>query len=82
MIKIEYYGLLRQLTGTTEETMDAKRVGEVIKQIKKRHGKEATIEAKMSFILVNGTNAALLKGYRTVLKDGDLVQIMPVTAGG
>lgn len=82
MIKIQYYGLLRKLTGVNEETMDVRRVAEVIKQIDKRYGKEVAVEAKMSFILVNGTNSALLKGYRTTLKDGDILQIMPVMAGG
>lgn len=82
MIKIQYYGLLRGLTGVKEETMDVRKVAEVIKQINKIYGKEIAIEAKRSFVLVNGKNAALLKGYNTTLKDGDLVQIMPVTAGG
>lgn len=82
MIKVQYYGLLRSLIGVKEEVMDEKKVANVIKEINKKYGKEIAIEARRSFVLVNGKNAALLKGYKTTLKDGDIVQIMPVTGGG
>lgn len=82
MVKVQYYGLVRQLTKVKEEAISAQQVSQVIKEIGKRHGKEALREAKRSFILVNGENAALNKGYKTSLKSGDLVQIMTVTGGG
>ncbi len=36
----------------------------------------------MLFVLVNGKNIAHMDGTRTSLKDGDVVSILPITAGG
>lgn len=36
----------------------------------------------MLFVLVNGKNIAHMKGAKTSLKDGDVVSILPITAGG
>jgi sulfur-carrier protein len=36
----------------------------------------------LMYILVNGKNIAHLKGIDTVLKDGDIISILPITAGG
>ena len=82
MVKVEYYGLVRQLTKVKKEILLSDNISQVVKEIGKRHGKEALEEVKRSFILVNGENVALKKGYRTYLKNGDLVQIITVTAGG
>lgn len=82
MITVKYYGPLCRLTGVPEEEIEAKRVSEVIKVIARRHGKEAAREAERCFVMVNGKNAALLNGFRTPLKSGDLVQIINLTGGG
>lgn len=82
MTRVQYFGPLRRLTGVKEEEMPVRRVSEVIKEIAKRHGKQAAREAGKCFILVNGRNAALINGYRTALKPGDLVLIIPLAAGG
>jgi MoaD family protein len=34
------------------------------------------------FVLVNGKNIAHLAGTTTSLKDGDVVSVLPITAGG
>ena len=36
----------------------------------------------MLFVLVNGRNIAHMDGTKTSLKDGDVVSILPITAGG
>jgi len=82
MIRVKYYGPLRQLTGVKEEEMLVSRVSEVIKEIGKRHGKEAARQAEKCFIIVNSRNAALINGFRTALNPGDLVQIIQLTGGG
>lgn len=82
MITVKYYGPLRRLAGMPEEEIEANRVSEIIKAIGRRHGKEAAKEAEKCFIMVNGRNAALLNGFLTPLKSGDLVQIIPLTGGG
>jgi MoaD family protein len=38
--------------------------------------------SEMLFVLVNGKNIANLDGTATPLKDGDVVSILPITAGG
>ncbi len=38
--------------------------------------------SEMLYVLVNGKNMAYLDGPRTSLKDGDIVSILPMTAGG
>ncbi len=40
------------------------------------------VEDSSLVVLVNGRNIHALKGYDTVLKEGDLVSFMPVLIGG
>lgn len=82
MILIQYYGLLRQVVKVRQEKIVASDIHDVIRTIKRKYGHEAASKAKRSIIMVNGKNAALLNGYRTSLKSGDRVQILPVMAGG
>ena len=82
MVKVKYYGLIRNYTKVTEDDVSIYKVSSLIKWIGNMYGKEAIREAKRSFILLNGENVGLGKGYRTHLNDGDTVQIMTVTGGG
>ncbi len=82
MIMVKYYGPMQELTGMAAEELEASQVTEVINQIRKKYGKKVAEDAEQCFIMVNGKNAALLKGFRTRLKSGDTVQILPVTGGG
>jgi molybdopterin synthase sulfur carrier subunit len=38
--------------------------------------------SEMLYVLVNGKNMAHLDGAWTVLRDGDIVSVLPMTAGG
>lgn len=38
--------------------------------------------SEMLYVLVNGRNMATLDGPKTLLKDGDVVSVLPMTAGG
>ncbi|GEM_PF-1518226 len=40
------------------------------------------VEDSSLVVLVNGRNVYALKGYETVLKEGDLVSFVPVLVGG
>ncbi len=55
------------------------RLGDGIKLILYPDGKNFS---PMIFILVNGKNIQQLDGLKTKLKDGDILSILPVTAGG
>lgn len=82
MVQVKFYGHLRSLIDASEDIMSADRVDRLIRQIGMKYGKDALKAAERSFILLNGKNVALEHGFRTQLKDGDQVQIMPVAAGG
>ncbi len=82
MIHVKYYGKMRSLTGRTEELLAVDRIDRLVKEIGFNHGSEASKAAKRSSVLLNGKNVALINGYRTRLHQGDVVQIMPVAAGG
>lgn len=77
MIKVQYYGILKQLTGVAEEEMDVGRVSALIKEIQKRHGEKAARSVQQCFIMVNGKSTALMKGYHTILKPDEVKIIMP-----
>jgi MoaD family protein len=38
--------------------------------------------SEMLYVLVNGKNMAVLNGPKTLLKDGDVISVLPMTAGG
>jgi MoaD family protein len=38
--------------------------------------------SEMLYVLVNGKNMATLNGPKTLLKDGDVISVLPMTAGG
>ncbi len=82
MVKVQFFGLMRHYTETSEVEVEAKKINDLLKIIELKYGKDALKEAKRSFILVNGDNVALLKGHRTKLNECDLVQIITISGGG
>lgn len=82
MIEVHYYGRLRELIGSQGDSFNVKKVSQVIREIEKLYGRDTAKEAERCFIMVNGRNAALIKGFGTELKPGDRVQILPPTGGG
>ncbi|MEG0597480.1 MAG: MoaD/ThiS family protein [Oscillospiraceae bacterium] len=82
MATVRYFGLLRERTGMREETLPAPSVATMLREIERRHGKEAAHMAKKGHIIVNGENAGSHKGFRMKLSSGDVVQLLPVCGGG
>lgn len=82
MATVNYYGMVRRLIPVKTEQLDAANINELLGLIKQRHGDGAAAEIKRSFILVNGKNIALIKGYKTSIKVTDVIQIMTITGGG
>lgn len=82
MITVKYFGALRALTGTAQESVEAENVKAVLSKIKAAHGKEAAAKAKRCLILLNSDNINLHNGLRTSLKNGDTITFVPVCAGG
>jgi molybdopterin converting factor small subunit len=82
MSKVKYRGHLAALTGVSEEAFEAGNVEGILKSIRQRHGREAEKAARAMLIALNGESILLLKGFKTVLKDGDVINFFPLCAGG
>jgi molybdopterin converting factor small subunit len=82
MANILYYGFLRHYTNTREDNLDVFRVKDIFREIERKYGAEAAAEAKKCSIMVNGKNAAFLKGLGTKLKPEDVVALLQVSLGG
>ena len=81
-VHVKYRSTLVSLTGTAEETFDARNVEDVLREIGKRHNRVAEKAARTMIIALNGENILLLKRYKTALSAGDTVSFFPLCAGG
>ena len=81
-VTVKYRGRLASFTGLPEESFDAANVEAVLKLLRERHGREAEKEGRTMLITINGESILLLKRYKTVLKDGDVLSFFPLCAGG
>ena len=81
-VQVKYRGNLAVLIGIVEETLEAANVESVLRCIRKRHGKEVERAARSMLIARNGESIQLQKGYKTKLKEGDLISFFPLCAGG
>jgi len=79
-VKVEYFASMRDKLGVKEEIMelpDGSSVEDLIERVKERLG-----ESFEGRVLVNGKSVESLKGFKTELKDGDVVSLFPPIAGG
>jgi len=92
-IIIHYFTILRNITGTREERMDANEgstVEDVLKALSMRYGKEferyilsgREHRGLKLLFFVDGRNIEGLDGFKTKLKSGSVLAIMPPVAGG
>jgi len=92
-ILIRYFTILRNITGTREERIDAKEgstVENVLKDLGKRYGKEferyifsgREHRGLKLLFFVDGRNIEGSDGFKTKLRDGSILAIMPPVAGG
>jgi molybdopterin synthase sulfur carrier subunit len=92
-IKIKFFTSLREITGKKTISLQLKNmisVEELISLLVKRYGKkfkeyvytnQGNIQDFLSF-LINGKNINNLQSFSTLLKDGDVVAILPPVGGG
>lgn len=76
MITVKLYGLLRLNSGIKELQIKATSVKHLLHQLEEHGFEESDLSG--ANILVNGT----ISNHRTVLQDGDMVQLFPPVAGG
>jgi MoaD family protein len=92
-ITVHYFTVLRSVTGTREEKIDAKEgstVEDVLKTLSTKYGKEfdrylfsgREHEGLRVIFFVDGRNIEGADGFKTKLKSGNVLAIMPPIAGG
>ncbi len=92
-VKVKYFTFLRELIGRREEEYKFEKeltLEELIGHIAEKYGKEAKeylfekdgrLKETLSF-LVNGKSITSLNGPKTMLKEGDIIAIIPPVGGG
>jgi molybdopterin synthase sulfur carrier subunit len=86
-VKIRYFARIREIVKRKEELLDVAEgatVGTVLEELKSRHGEEfaSLLERATIQFLVNGISIRSLKGYKTELREGDVLAIIPPVGGG
>jgi sulfur-carrier protein len=95
-VSIRFFTSLREITGKREETLSFQEgeritVNVVLKTLKEAYGKkfteyvyDAETEQVRSFLhlLINGRSASTMNGLQTIVKDGDVLAILPPVGGG
>ena len=81
-VQVYYRAALAEMTGKTEEAIDAATVRGVLGHIKKTYGTGAHQAAKRMLIAVDNDSIQLHKGFDTKLADGMSVRFMPICGGG
>jgi molybdopterin synthase sulfur carrier subunit len=92
-VTVKFFTTLREITGKKEEQIEfskASTVESLLKQLSKKYGKEfddyvydelGNVHGHLHF-LVNGQSITALNEFRTRLKEGDQVAILPPVGGG
>ena len=92
-VKVRYFATLRELAESAEEEIkieDDGTLDDLIEKVTSKYGKKARNllrlyhkEADQSiYFFINGTNARMLSGVDTKLKEGDIIAIIPPVGGG
>jgi MoaD family protein len=95
-VSVRFFTSLREIMGKREETLSFQEdervtIDVVLKALRKTYGKrvveyvyDAEVGQVRSFLqlLVNGRSASTMNGLQTILKDGDVLAILPPVGGG
>jgi len=93
-IKIRLYGLLKDLTGSNELSLEipveSTHLRDILEELVRRYPslntyisvKEGSIQVRGLSILVNGQHAMFLGGDMAEIKDGYVIDILPPVSGG
>lgn len=92
-VKARFFTRLREITKKREEEIEVEEkitLSEFLEILEKKHGEEfrkylrnrmGAPRGTLQF-LINGKNVRTLKGFETILKEGDVVAIIPPVGGG
>jgi molybdopterin synthase sulfur carrier subunit len=95
-VSVRFFTSLREITGKREEALSFQEgervtIDVVLKTLKETYGRrfaeyvyDAEIGQVRSFLqlLVNGRSASTMNGLQTILKEGDVIAILPPVGGG
>jgi len=81
-VTVHYRAALAEMTGLTDESIEASTVRDVLGHIKKTYGAGAQQAAKRMLIAVDNDSILLHKGFDTRLAEGMSVRFMPICGGG
>jgi molybdopterin converting factor small subunit len=81
MVKILYYGIVRQHTRCKEESIETKTLGDLLAYLEQQYGKTTLKAARASMITLNGERLETLD-RKLALADGSTVGIHPICSGG
>ncbi len=82
MVTVSFHTMLRKAAGEKECTSNAATVKELLEELAGRYGATFSQYLAGCIVIVNGKNAAMLRGKKTKLKDGDEIGLFPPVAGG
>jgi len=92
-VKVRFFTILREIVGKREEQIEfsqAVTVEELLKQLSKKYGEKfkdyvydekGEVRSYLQF-LINGQGITTLQGFKTKLKEGDQIAILPPVGGG
>ena len=94
-VRVRFFTNLREIVGKREEVLtftqeDPVTINLILQTLSKQYGKPfieyvySSTGQPRSFLqfLINGTSASTLQGFETVLKNGDVLAILPPVGGG
>ncbi len=92
-VKVRYFTTLRDLAGSAEEELrieDGATLARLIKEVALKYGEKAGTYLYQNgdkvdpaiYFLINGINSRIISGSDTILRDGDVVAIIPPIGGG
>jgi len=92
-VTVKFFTTLREITDKRVEEIKSSKdltVGELLEQLSKKYGrkfmdyvydKKGNVQSYLQF-LVNGRSITTREGFKTKLKEGDRVAIIPPVGGG
>ncbi len=92
-VEVKFYAMIREATGKKREVVELPEkssVGNLMDLLVNRYGgdfkryvydDEKRVRDYLSF-MINGINVNSLEGFETVLKNGDVLAILPPVGGG
>lgn len=81
MNKVQYYGIVRNMTNCREEYLDFNSIGELMDLIKSKYGKRTLKAAKASLVTMDSMRVEKLS-RNIAVSDGSIIAFYPVSCGG